>query len=122
MKSRMTAVGSPAARFEQFGKVVAAALCCLGVICMTASAVQAQDDISDFVVYGKSAVTYQGFTDSIGAPVGTNGNLNHLAGIGTFTALHGGGVLNGANTNARQRVDGDLIFNGDVNINDLRIA
>jgi adhesin HecA-like repeat protein len=79
----------------------------------------AQDHMSDFVVFAHEAVTYQGFTDSVGAPVGTNGNLNHLAGIGTFTSLIGGGRLNGANTNARQRVDGDVDFFGDISINEL---
>ncbi len=64
-------------------------------------------------------MTYQGFTESLGAPVGTNGDLNHLAGIGTFDSLLGGGVLNGANTNARQRVAGDVIFNDSVRINEL---
>ncbi len=80
----------------------------------------APDDVSDFVVFGKNAVTYQGFTDSVGAPVGTNGNLNHLAGIG-HVRLHclAGGVLNGANTNARQRVAGDVIFKDSVRINEL---
>ncbi len=77
------------------------------------------DDVSDFVVFGNNAVTYQGFTNSLGAPVGTNGDLNHLAGIGTFDSLFGGGVLNGANTNARQRVAGDVIFNDSVRINEL---
>jgi predicted acyltransferase (DUF342 family) len=75
--------------------------------------------VSDYVVFGKNAVTYQGFTDSVGAPVGTDGNLNHQAGIGTFTSLVGGGVLNGANTNARQHVAGDIIFNSHVSINEL---
>ena len=44
-----------------------------------------------------------GAIGGVGAPVGTNGDLNHLAGIGTFTSLVGGGVLNGANTNAAVR-------------------
>lgn len=91
------------------------------VVLITLSAVVVQvqdvpgaDRSSDYVVFGRNAVTYEGFTSSVGAPVGTNGNLNHLAGVGTFTALRGGGVLNGANTNARQRVAGDVIFNGNA--------
>ena len=87
--------------------------------CISAVSGQTPTRISDYVVFGRNAVTYQGFTDSIGAPVGTNGNLNHSAGIGTFTSLVGGGVLNGANTNARQHVAGDVIFNGNVSINEL---
>jgi predicted acyltransferase (DUF342 family) len=91
-------------------------------VCVSATTMaiaQTPTNIGDYVVFGRNAVAYQGFTDSIGAPVGTNGDLNHLAGIGTFTSLLGGGVLNGANTNARQHVAGDVIYNGNVSINEL---
>jgi hypothetical protein len=84
-----------------------------------ATAQTTQRQVGDFVVFGKNAVTYQGFTNSTGAPVGTNGDLNHLAGIGTFTSIFGGGALNGANTNARQRVEGDVDFLGNIGINEL---
>ena len=101
-----------------FARCAVTALTLWASLIATAPA-QTPTHISDYVVFGRNAVTYQGFTDSIGAPVGTNGDLNHLAGIGTFTSLVGGGVLNGANTNARQHVASDVIYNGNVSINEL---
>lgn len=101
---------------------MADAFAAMALLLMLASASAAQPtqrQVADFVVFGTNAVTYQGFTNSTGAPVGTNGNLTHLAGIGTFTSIFGGGALNGANTNARQRVEGDVDFLGNIGINEL---
>jgi predicted acyltransferase (DUF342 family) len=113
---------APFGKIERLCRVATRAVVALAVLLLWVEAAEAQvtaDDVSDFVVFGNNAVTYQGFTDSVGAPVGTNGDLNHLAGIGEFDSLLGGGVLNGANTNARQHVAGDVVFNDSIRINEL---
>jgi cytoskeletal protein CcmA (bactofilin family) len=116
---RSAAFGLIGRRWFRFAVRPVVAVIALLLLVNTAAAQIPADDVSDFVVFGNNAVTYQGFTNSLGAPVGTNGDLNHQAGVGNFDALFGGGILNGANTNARQRVAGDVIFNDSVRINEL---
>lgn len=87
------------------------------VIPLAASPVLAAN-ANDFAIFGRDSLTFEGFIDITGAPAASNGNVHHKAGVGNFPALFGGGTLLGEG-NARQDVAGDVIFNGDVTINEL---
>src|SRR3954464_2917580 len=81
--------------------------------------------IGDYAIFGKDAVTFEGFATVAGGPAGTNGSMTHAGGVGAFQDLRGGGIFNGdpgAHSNARQNVTGSVLFNGDVRINDLSIV
>lgn len=79
----------------------------------------AQGGISDFVVFGRDALTFRGFTTSLGAPVGSNGNISHLGGTGKFSGMLGRGAFLGGTPATRQEVSGLTAFNGDVTIGEL---
>src|SRR5689334_10891057 len=77
---------------------------------------------NEYAVFGGHSMTFEGFAKVTGGPAGSNGDVIHQAGIGQFDSLRGGGSLNPAPPtawNARQNVSGDVVFNGDVRINDL---
>jgi cytoskeletal protein CcmA (bactofilin family) len=77
---------------------------------------------ANYAVFGGASVTFQGFADVSGAPVASNGDMHHTGGVGSFTGMFGAGALNPTppvSWNARQRVSGDVVFNGPVNVNAL---
>jgi len=77
---------------------------------------------NEYAVFGNRSLTFQGFANVAGGPAGSNGDVNHLGGSGYFDSLRGGGSLNPSPPTAwtgRQNVTGDVVFNNDVNINQL---
>jgi hypothetical protein len=77
---------------------------------------------NEYAVFGNRALTFAGFAKVAGGPAGSNGDVIHQAGSGHFDSLRGGGSLNPAPPtawNARQNVAGDVVFNNNVNINQL---
>src|SRR5688572_29597009 len=73
-------------------------------------------------VFGNRSLTFQGFAKVSGGPAGSNGDVIHQGASGQFDSLRGGGALNPAPPVAwtgRQNVLGDVVFNGDVRINQL---
>jgi hypothetical protein len=77
---------------------------------------------NEYAVFGNRSLTFAGFAKVAGGPAGSNGDVIHQAGSGHFDSLRGGGSLNPAPPtawNARQNVAGDVVFNNNVNINQL---